>query len=69
MALDLADNHSHRVDPDPKAVVRRLIKQVINDGRHDLIDELYAPAMVRGARRSITPFRESSPTCTWRSWS
>jgi predicted ester cyclase len=44
-----------------KQVVRRLIDEVINGGRLELIDELYAPAMARGARRWITPFRESFP--------
>jgi predicted ester cyclase len=41
--------------------VRRLIEEVMNAGRLDLIDELYAPAMAAGARRWITPFRESFP--------
>jgi predicted ester cyclase len=44
-----------------KSVIRRLIDEVINAGRLDLIDELYAPAMAAGARRWITPFRESFP--------
>ena len=44
-----------------KRVVRRLIDEVINEGRLELIDELYTPAMARGARRWITPFRESFP--------
>lgn len=46
---------------DPKAVVRRLIEEVLNGGRLDLIDELYTPAMAPAARRWITPFRESFP--------
>ena len=46
---------------DPKAVVRRLVEQVINAGRLDLIEELYAPAMAAGARRWIAPFLESFP--------
>jgi predicted ester cyclase len=45
----------------PKDVVRRLIDEVINAGRLDVIDELYTPDMARGARRWITPFRESFP--------
>jgi predicted ester cyclase len=45
----------------PKAVVRRLIEEVINAGRLDVIDELYTPAMAPGARRWIAPFRESFP--------
>jgi predicted ester cyclase len=46
---------------EPKAVVRRLIDEVINAGLLDLIDELYAPHMAPAARRWITPFRESFP--------
>ena len=49
------------MEADPKAVVVRLIEQVINAGRLDLIDELYAPAMAAAARRWIAPFRESFP--------
>lgn len=46
---------------DPKAVVRRLIDEVLNGGRLEVIDELYAPELAKGARRWITPFRESFP--------
>ena len=46
---------------DPKAVVRRLIEEVLNGGRLDAIDELYTPEMAPAARRWITPFRESFP--------
>ena len=48
-------------ETEPKAVVRRLIEDVINAGRLDLIDELYAPEMAAAARRWIAPFRESFP--------
>ena len=41
--------------------MRRLIEEVINGGRLDVIDELYAPQMAAGARRWIAPFRESFP--------
>jgi predicted ester cyclase len=44
-----------------KAVVRRLIEEVVNQGRLELIDELYASHMAAGARRWIAPFRESFP--------
>jgi predicted ester cyclase len=44
-----------------KAVVRRLIEEVLNAGRMEVIDELYAPALARGARRWIAPFRASFP--------
>jgi len=46
---------------EPKAVVRRLIEEVMNDGRLEVIDELYDPRMAAGARRWIAPFRESFP--------
>jgi predicted ester cyclase len=46
---------------DPKAVVRRLIEEVLNGGRLDVIDELYTPEMGPAARRWIAPFRESFP--------
>jgi predicted ester cyclase len=46
---------------EPKAVVRRLIEDVMNAGRLELIDELYAPEMAAAARRWIEPFRESFP--------
>lgn len=44
-----------------KDVVRRLMEEVLNDGRLDVIDELYAPAMARTARRWIAPFLASFP--------
>jgi predicted ester cyclase len=46
---------------DPKAVIRRLIEEVINTGDLDVIGELYSPHMAAGARRWIAPFRESFP--------
>jgi hypothetical protein len=46
---------------DPKAVVGRLIDEVINAGRLDIIDEIYTPQMAPAARRWISPFRESFP--------
>jgi predicted ester cyclase len=45
----------------PKGVVRRLIEEVVNAGRLDVIDELYTPEMAAGARRWIAPFLESFP--------
>lgn len=44
-----------------KALVRRLIDEVMNAGRLDVLEELYAPAMARAARRWIAPFRASFP--------
>ncbi|HEV2782846.1 MAG TPA: ester cyclase [Actinophytocola sp.] len=44
-----------------KAIVTRLVHDVLNHGRLDVIDELYAPDLAPAARRWITPFRESFP--------
>ena len=44
-----------------KAVVRRLVEEVLNGGRLELIDELYAPGLAPAARRWIAPFRASFP--------
>jgi predicted ester cyclase len=49
------------VDHDPKLTVTRLIEEVINGGRLELIPELYLPGMVASARSWIAPFRESFP--------
>jgi hypothetical protein len=44
-----------------KATVRRLIAEVLNGGRLEVIDELYAPELAPAATRWITPFRASFP--------
>jgi steroid delta-isomerase-like uncharacterized protein len=44
-----------------KALVRRLINEVLNDGRLDVLDELYTPRMARAARRWIEPFLVAFP--------
>ena len=44
-----------------KAVVRRLITEVLNGGHLEVIDELYAPELAGAAKRWITPFRASFP--------
>ena len=44
-----------------KAVVRRLITEVLNGGHLEVIDELYARELAGAARRWITPFRTSFP--------
>ena len=44
-----------------KAIVRRLIEEVLNGGRLVVLDELYAPELAPAARRWITPFRASFP--------
>ena len=44
-----------------KALVRRLINEVMNAGHLDVLDELYAPALATAARRWIAPFQASFP--------
>jgi predicted SnoaL-like aldol condensation-catalyzing enzyme len=44
-----------------KAVVRRLVAEVLNGGRLGVIDELYTPELAPAARRWIAPFRASFP--------
>jgi predicted ester cyclase len=46
---------------DNKAVIRRLVDEVMNAGRIEAIDELYSPAAAERARRWIAPFRRSFP--------
>ena len=44
-----------------KATVRRLVEEVLNGGRLEEVDELYAPELATAARRWIAPFRASFP--------
>ena len=44
-----------------KAVVRRLVDEVLNGGHLEVIDELYAPELAPAARGWIAPFRASFP--------
>jgi predicted ester cyclase len=44
-----------------KTVVRRLVAEVFNGGRLELIEELYTPRLAAAARRWIEPFRASFP--------
>jgi tRNA(Arg) A34 adenosine deaminase TadA/predicted ester cyclase len=46
---------------DNKAVIRRLVAEVLNAGRLEVIDELYTPELASAARRWIAPFRASFP--------
>jgi hypothetical protein len=52
---------AERDDLPVKAVVRRYIDEVINNGRLDALDELCTSQMAAGAKRWIAPFRESFP--------
>lgn len=44
-----------------KSAIRRLVDEVINAGRLDVLDELYSPAMARAAARWIAPFLQAFP--------
>jgi predicted ester cyclase len=44
-----------------KAVIRRLVDEVMNAGWMEAIDELYSPAAAKRARRWIAPLRRSFP--------
>jgi predicted ester cyclase len=44
-----------------KEVVTRLVEEVLNRGRLDLIDELYSPELAPSARKWIEPFRVAFP--------
>lgn len=44
-----------------KDTVRRLVHEVLNAGRMDVVDELYAASLAPAAKRWITPFRASFP--------
>jgi hypothetical protein len=42
-----------------KGLVRRLVEEVLNERRLDVIDELYHPRLASAARRWIEPFLAS----------
>jgi predicted ester cyclase len=44
-----------------KAIVRRLVEEVMNAGRLDVVDDLYTTDLAPAARRWITPFRAAFP--------
>jgi len=44
-----------------KEVIQRLVDEVMNAGRLDVIDELYTPELADQARGWMEPFRESFP--------
>ena len=46
---------------DNKALVRRLIDEVMNGGRSDTLAELFTPEMARAAEQWTAPFRRSFP--------
>ncbi len=44
-----------------KDIVRRLVSEVLNDGRLEVIDELFAPELADETKRWIAPFQISFP--------
>jgi hypothetical protein len=44
-----------------KDAVRRLVDEVMNAGRLEVLDELYTPELAARAKQSIAPFRDSFP--------
>jgi len=44
---------------DGKTLVRRLIDEVMNEGRLDVLDAVYSPEMAQAARGWIAPFLDS----------
>jgi predicted ester cyclase len=44
-----------------KELVRRLVDEVMNEGRLEVLDELYEPRLAAAARDWIAPFRASFP--------
>jgi predicted ester cyclase len=50
-----------RPEPHGKAVVRRLVDEVMNGGEFDVLGELCTPAMARRWRRWVEPFLRSFP--------
>jgi predicted ester cyclase len=47
-----------------KALVRLLVDQVINGGKLDLVEELFAPELAEPVRQAFTSFRAAFPD--WR---
>jgi predicted ester cyclase len=52
------------VSEENKALVRRLVDEVINGGRLDLVEELFAPELVGPVRQADSSFRAAFPD--WR---
>ena len=59
--METWDNPDLIVTPGAKAVVTRLIDEVLNGGRLEVIDEIYSPEMAAAARKWIEPFRVAFP--------
>lgn len=49
------------VESPQKAAIRRLVEEVMNERRLDVVDELCTPAMARRWRAWVAPFQASFP--------
>lgn len=49
------------MSPEPRELVERLVREVVNDGRVELIDELFARDFAQTAREWFGAFRLSFP--------
>jgi predicted ester cyclase len=56
-----AQHEEITVSEQNKAIVRRLVDEVMNAGRLDVLDEIYTPRMAAAARAWIAPFRDAFP--------
>jgi predicted ester cyclase len=57
--VDQAGNGDQARTEQNKRVVRRLVEEVLNAGRVEVLEELYDPRLARAARRWIEPFLAS----------
>ena len=57
----MTDAHRQPTSAEPKAIVTRLVHEVINAGRLEVIDDVYAAELADGAKRWIAPFRAAFP--------
>lgn len=56
-----AGRHTGPMSTQGKALVQRLVSEVINAGRTDVLDELCTPRLARGLRTAFGSFRSSFP--------
>ena len=57
----MSDADRKQTSAEAKAIVMRLVHEVINAGRLEVIDDLYTAELADGAKRWIAPFRAAFP--------
>jgi hypothetical protein len=57
----VTDARGQVTSAEPKAIVRRLVDEVINAGRLEVIADMYTAELADGAKRWIAPFRAAFP--------